>query len=97
MINIMAYDYHGVWENKTGHNAPLGPRPDEANSEKDLNVVSFNAKCKCKHCLSPPLSLCPFVTPIAPTFALARLLFDQSIFKYGVNLILPLLLRSFHP
>ena len=47
MINIMAYDYHGVWENKTGHNAPLGPRPDEGNSDKELNVVSCVCMCMC--------------------------------------------------
>jgi chitinase len=26
-MNVMAYDYHGSWDNTTGHNAPLYPNP----------------------------------------------------------------------
>ncbi|KAG7160183.1 chitinase 2-like 3 [Homarus americanus] len=37
-IHIMAYDYHGKWDGKTGHNAPLYPRDDESDVEKTLNV-----------------------------------------------------------
>jgi len=29
IINLMAYDYHGGWEDRLGHNAPLYKRPDE--------------------------------------------------------------------
>jgi chitinase len=29
IINVMTYDYHGGWENRLGHNAPLYKRPDE--------------------------------------------------------------------
>lgn len=38
IINVMAYDYHGGWESKTGHNAPLYARPDESANERQLNV-----------------------------------------------------------
>ena len=34
----MCYDYHGKWDKKTGHNAPLGPRPDEAGADLTLNL-----------------------------------------------------------
>ncbi|XP_013783368.1 probable chitinase 10 [Limulus polyphemus] len=36
-INIMAYDYHGSWENHTGHVAPLYPQDGDPNTD-------FNAK-----------------------------------------------------
>ena len=26
LVHVMCYDYHGQWDNKTGHNAPLFPR-----------------------------------------------------------------------
>jgi chitinase len=31
IINVMTYDYHGGWEDRLGHNAPLNKRPDEQN------------------------------------------------------------------
>jgi chitinase len=34
-INVMTYDYHGDWENRLGHNAPLYKTPDE---HDELNV-----------------------------------------------------------
>ena len=34
----MCYDYHGKWDKRTGHNAPLGPRPDEAGADLTLNL-----------------------------------------------------------
>lgn len=39
-INVMAYDYHGGWEQKTGHNAPLYARADEIGIASYNNVVS---------------------------------------------------------
>ncbi|KAJ6220919.1 hypothetical protein RDWZM_006731 [Blomia tropicalis] len=41
-INVMAYDFHGGWEKKTGHNAPLYARPDEYGNERILNNYSIN-------------------------------------------------------
>lgn len=37
----MCYDYHGGWETKTGHNAPLFARPEESGMDSLSNVVSF--------------------------------------------------------
>ncbi len=34
----MCYDYHGKWDRKTGHNAPLYSRPDEQGNDLFLNV-----------------------------------------------------------
>ncbi|VDI27154.1 chitinase [Mytilus galloprovincialis] len=36
-INLMAYDLHGSWERKTGHNSPLYARNDETGDERTLN------------------------------------------------------------
>jgi len=37
-LHLMAYDYHGMWEEVTGHNAPLYPREDEGPAARTLNV-----------------------------------------------------------
>lgn len=37
-VHVMCYDYHGKWDKKTGHNAPLYPRPREPASDLALNV-----------------------------------------------------------
>lgn len=37
-INVMAYDYHGSWENVTGCNTPMNPRPDDVEPNVYLNV-----------------------------------------------------------
>jgi chitinase len=40
-INVMAYDFHGGWENKLCHNAPLyRSRAELGTYEADFNVVS---------------------------------------------------------
>ena len=36
-ISVMSYDYHGAWESKTGHLAPLYSKTDDTNSH--YNVV----------------------------------------------------------
>jgi len=38
-VHVMCYDYHGKWDKKTGHNAPLHPRPTEPLSDQALNVA----------------------------------------------------------
>ena len=37
-VHVMCYDYHGKWDKKTGHNAPLRPRPDETSKDLTLNI-----------------------------------------------------------
>ncbi|XP_054011753.1 probable chitinase 10 [Hylaeus anthracinus] len=36
-INVMSYDYHGFWDGKTGHVAPLYP-----NSKEEMNQLNAN-------------------------------------------------------
>merc|ERR1711892_1024837 len=37
-VHVMCYDYHGKWDKKTGHNAPLHSRPTESPADQLLNV-----------------------------------------------------------
>ena len=37
-ISVMTYDYHGQWDKKTGHNAPLYVHPEDW--EETFNAVS---------------------------------------------------------
>lgn len=37
-INIMSYDFHGKWESKTGHNAPLFALASESEWRKQLSM-----------------------------------------------------------
>ncbi|KAG7164862.1 chitinase 10-like 5, partial [Homarus americanus] len=41
-INVMTYDFHGAWEGKTGHVAPLHTRPED-------KYVSQNTEYSLKH------------------------------------------------
>ena len=36
-VNVMCYDYHGRWDKRTGHNAPLRARPNEDENNRVLN------------------------------------------------------------
>lgn len=38
IINLMTYDFHGGWENKTAHNAPLHARPEDTGLDKEFTV-----------------------------------------------------------
>ena len=40
-INVMTYDYHGQWDKKTGHVAPMYEHPDD--DFYFFNAVSSNA------------------------------------------------------
>lgn len=41
LINIMAYDLHGAWENTVGINAPMHPSAvDQSALQKQLNVIA---------------------------------------------------------
>jgi chitinase len=37
-INVMSYDFHGSWDEVTGHNAPLYGREGESEKEKYWNI-----------------------------------------------------------
>merc|ERR1712088_664882 len=37
-VHVMCYDYHGKWDKKTGHNAPLHSRPQDTGKDVYLNV-----------------------------------------------------------
>lgn len=37
-VNVMCYDYHGRWDKRTGHNAPLRARPNEDTLNSVLNI-----------------------------------------------------------
>lgn len=43
LINVMTYDYHGQWDKKTGHVAPMTDY-DEAGDAR-FNAVSINQLC----------------------------------------------------
>ena len=39
-ISVMVYDYHGQWDEVTGHVAPMYEHPDDA--DKLFNAVRFS-------------------------------------------------------
>lgn len=40
-INIMSYDFHGMWDTEVGHNSPLLPLETASSYQKKLTVVSI--------------------------------------------------------
>lgn len=37
-VNLMAYDFHGGWDTKTGHNAPLYSYNNDSELDKEFTV-----------------------------------------------------------
>jgi len=37
-VSVMSYDYHGAWENVTGHNAPLHPKSSDSERDRQFTV-----------------------------------------------------------
>lgn len=42
-ISVMAYDYHGQWDKKTGHVAPMYSHPDDF--DMTYNAVIIQLSC----------------------------------------------------
>lgn len=41
LINVLAFDYHGGWEGKTGHHSPLFDKSADQGIDSISNVVSW--------------------------------------------------------
>lgn len=52
-MSVMAYDYHGAWESKSGHIAPLFGSPSDSNPY--YNVVSLNFIRAKVHIINPEI------------------------------------------
>jgi len=48
LVHIMAYDYHGSWDEKTGHNAPLHAKPGATGNDLAFTVDSTWKTLKAK-------------------------------------------------
>jgi GH18 family chitinase len=40
-VHVMCYDYHGKWDKKTGHNAPLHSRATEPPADQVKDTLYF--------------------------------------------------------
>lgn len=54
-INVMTYDFHGGWESKTGHNAPLYKNNDE--TVEDIAPSFIKSKYNCDAAIQSYLSI----------------------------------------
>lgn len=41
-ISVMAYDYHGQWDKKTGHVAPMYSHPDDFDTTFNAVIDRFS-------------------------------------------------------
>lgn len=67
-IDVMSYDYHGTWDGKTGHIAPLYHNPDE--HTKYLNV-NFSISYWLKKGI-PPNKLIMGIATYGQSYTLSR-------------------------
>ena len=44
-INLMTYDFHGGWESKTGHNAPLFKNNNETTTDVPPSFIKSKYNC----------------------------------------------------
>merc|ERR1712200_370230 len=53
-VSIMNYDYHGAWDNFTGHNTPLYGRSGEGNTGHPQFNVNDTLRCTIIWTMKPP-------------------------------------------
>ena len=52
-FNVMTYDYHGLWENTTNHNAPLYASEDDPSYFRDKYVIDYTIQSYLSAGVSP--------------------------------------------
>ncbi|XP_014681209.1 PREDICTED: oviduct-specific glycoprotein-like isoform X2 [Priapulus caudatus] len=74
-VNLLTYDYHGAWENTTGHNSPLGSTP--------LTDDSNNVRTSLKRWLSQDGALPEQVVLGVPMYGRCFMLSEPSMTHLG--------------